>query len=32
MTFKKAIALHEQQNPEEAKRLRQTLSEMGLLR
>ncbi|NJM73699.1 MAG: tetratricopeptide repeat protein [Scytonema sp. RU_4_4] len=33
MTFKRAIALHEQQqNLEEAKRLRQGLEEMGLLR
>ncbi|MGH8002312.1 MAG: glycosyltransferase [Brasilonema sp.] len=33
MTFRRAIALHEQQkNPEEAKRLRQGLEEMGLLR
>ncbi len=32
MTFKAAIALHEQQkNPEEAKRLRQGLEEMGLI-
>jgi glycosyltransferase involved in cell wall biosynthesis len=33
VSFQKAIALHEeQQNPEEAKRLRQGLKEMGLLR
>ncbi|MCG6136883.1 MAG: tetratricopeptide repeat protein [Nostoc sp. LLA-1] len=30
--FKNAILLHEQQNPEEAHRLRQGLSEMGLLK
>ncbi|MBE9007177.1 tetratricopeptide repeat protein [Fortiea sp. LEGE XX443] len=30
--FKNAILLHEQQNPEEAKRLRQGLYEMGLLK
>ncbi|MDZ8053113.1 MAG: glycosyltransferase [Aulosira sp. ZfuVER01] len=29
--FKNAIALHQQQNPEEAKRLRQGLQEMGLM-
>ncbi|GAB1538546.1 glycosyltransferase [Scytonema sp. NUACC21] len=29
--FRTAIALHEQQNPDEAKRLRQGLQEMGLL-